>query len=410
VTSEYDCIVVGVGGMGSAATYHLADRGLDVLGLEQFCVPHSRGSSHGSTRIVRRTQPEHPAYVPLAEAALDNWRDLEATTGRDLLTITGLIHAGAPEHDIVPDARDSVETHDVPHEVLSGTEVNDRFPGYELPDDYRAVYQPDGGFVDCERAVCAHVDAAHAAGATIRAHEGVTEWRETATGVRVDTERGSYEADEVVFTGGAWNSDLLPSLADHLTPVRRVMAWLQPERPERFDPERFPVFSLAGRDGYGYGFPVYDTPGFKFGREPDDGTVLYPDAGDDSGAGTETGSGGTDSITAGEWDDVTPDDLPTDATDREERFHRGFAETYFPDGAGPTMRLETCMLTESPDDHFLLGRHPDYDAVTVAAGFTGHGFKFTAVVGEVLADFVVDRETDHAVDLHRIERLFDAGV
>jgi sarcosine oxidase len=309
--------------------------------------------------------------------------------------------------------------------VLTGTEVNERFPGYDLPADYRAVYQPDGGFVDCERAVCAHVDAAHAAGATIRAHEGVTGWRETATGVRIDTERGSYEADEVVFTGGAWNGDLLPSLDDHLTPVRRVMAWLQPERPERFDPERFPVFSLAGRDGYGYGFPVYDTPGFKFGREPDDGSVLYPDAGSDSdedpgddsghlvddtaGGGVRTG-GETDSITADEWDDVTPDDLSAAATDREERFHRAFAETYFPDGAGPTMRLETCMLTESPDDHFLLGRHPDYDAVTVAAGFTGHGFKFTAVVGEVLADFVVDRETDHAVDLHRIERLFDAGV
>ncbi|MFB6244023.1 MAG: N-methyl-L-tryptophan oxidase [Halobaculum sp.] len=407
--TAYDCIVVGVGGMGSATVYRLADRGVDVLGLEQFAVPHARGSSHGSTRIVRRTQPEDPAYVPLAEAALDNWRELEAVTGRDLLTVTGSIHAGAPEHDIVADARASLQAHDVPYELLDAARVNERFPGYDLPADYSAVYQSDGGFVDCERAVCAHVDAAHAAGATVRAHEPVRSWTETATGVRVETDRGSYEATELVFTAGAWNGELLPSLADELTPVRRVMAWLQPERPARFHPDQFPVFSLAGRDGYGYGFPVYDTPGFKFGREPDDSSTLYEDTtGDNTTDGTnETGDEG---IAAAEWRDVTPDELDRAVTDREAAFHRTFAETYFPDGAGPTMRLQSCLLTESPDGHFLLGRHPDYDSVTVAAGFTGHGFKFTSVIGEVLADFVVDGETDHEVDLHRIERLFDTGV
>ncbi|ESP87175.1 N-methyl-L-tryptophan oxidase [Candidatus Halobonum tyrrellensis] len=380
---EYDCIVVGVGGMGSAAVYRLADRGVDTLGLERFDVPHARGSSHGSTRIVRLTQPEDPSYVPLARAAFDNWRELEAATGRDLLTTTGSIHAGHPDADIVPDARASLDEHDVGYELLSGEEVSERFPGYDLPAEYRAVFQPDGGFVDCERAVSAHVEAAHAEGATVRARERVTDWRETPDGVRVETTKASYLAEDLVVAAGAWNGDLLPSLADRLTPVRRVMAWLQPERPADFQPDTFPVFSLQGREGYAYGFPTYDVPGFKFGREPD------PDE------------------PFGAADPVDPDGWNRDPTPRDEAFHREFAETYFPAGAGPTLRLRTCMLTESHDGHFLLGPHPEYDSVHVAAGFTGHGFKFTSVVGEVLADFVVDGETDHSVDLHRTSRLVE---
>jgi len=126
---QYDAIVMGVGGMGSAAVYRLADRGLNVLGIERFDVPHARGSSHGSTRIVRLTQPEDPSYVPLARATFENWRELEAETGRDLLTITGSIHASPADADLFADARRSVEAHDVDHEVLTGTAVNERFRG-----------------------------------------------------------------------------------------------------------------------------------------------------------------------------------------------------------------------------------------------------------------------------------------
>lgn len=371
---RYDVVVVGVGGMGSAATYHLARRGLDVLGIEQYDVPHSKGSSHGSTRIVRLVQHEGPEYVPLARRALDLYRELEATTGRDLLTTTGSVHAGAPETDMVEDAAASCDAHGVPYERLSAAEVNERFPGYDLPASFEAVFQPDGGFVDCERTVVAHVAAAHAEGATVRARERVRDWHETADGVRVVTDKGRYAADHLVVTAGAWAGGLLPDLAVDLTPVRRVIAWLQPERPERFTPETFPVFSVRDTDESGYGFPVYDVPGFKFGRSPGNPKV------------------------------VDPDDFDPEPSHAEEELLRRFASRYFPDGAGPTLRLATCMLTESPDGDFLLGRLPGHDSVTVAAGFTGHGFKFTSAVGEALADFAVDGDTDLPVDPHRIER------
>ena len=375
---QYDVIVIGIGGMGSAAVYRLAERGLNVLGIERYDIPHARGSSHGSTRIVRLTQPEDPSYVPLARATFRNWRELEAETGRDLLTTTGSIHASPADADLFTDAHRSVEAHDVDHEVLTGTEVNERFSGYDLPAGHRAVYQPDGGFVDCEQAVIAHVEAAHAEGATIRARECVLNWHETGDGVRVKTDKGRYEADDVVMTAGAWAGEFFPTLAAELTPCRRIMAWLQPEEPEQFQPETFPVFSLAGEHGDGYGFPVHDVPGFKFGREPS-----LPNA-------------------------VDPDTMPLEPTTIEEERHREFTNAYFPDGAGPTMRLRTCVITESSDGHFVLGSHPHYDSIHIAAGFTGHGFKFTAVVGDILADFVTAGDTDYAINLHRIDRFFDS--
>jgi sarcosine oxidase len=373
--SDHDVIVVGVGGAGSATVYELARRGVDVLGLEQFDVPHARGSSHGSTRIIRLTQPEHPSYVPLVRRAYERWRDLERETGRELLHTTGSVHAGAESTDIVPDAVEACEANDVPYELLDASELNERFPGYGLPEGegFSGVYQPDGGFVDCERAVVAHVEAAQAAGATVRAREAVLDWRETGDGVRVTTNKGQYRADELVVTAGAWAGKLVPELDGHLFPARRVMAWLQPEEPAAFAPDSFPVFSLRSEAWNGYGFPVYDTPGFKFGRGPD---VPKP---------------------------VDPDELDQEPTQAEEELLRRFADRYFPDGAGPTMRLETCMVTDSTDRHFLLGRLPDRP-VTVAAGFTGHGFKFASVVGEATADFALDGDTDLPVDVHRLSR------
>jgi sarcosine oxidase len=372
---RHDAVVVGVGGMGSAATYHLARRGVDVVGIERFDVPHTRGSSHGGSRIVRLVQHEDPSYVPLARRALDRYRELETATGRDLLTITGSIHAGAPGTGIVADATAACEAHDVPYERLSAAEVNERFPGYDLPEGFESVYQPDGGFVDPERAVAAHVEAAIESGGTVRARERVLDWHETGDGVRVKTDKGRYAADNLVVAAGAWAGKLVADLEPALTPVRRVMAWLQPNTPELFQPDRFPVFSLRGDDESGYGFPIHETPGFKFGRSPSNPAA------------------------------VDPDDFDPEPSHAEEELLRRFATRYFPDGAGPTLKLAPCVLTESGDGDFLLGHLPGHDAVTVAAGFTGHGFKFTTVVGEALADFVTDGDTDAPIDVHRIERL-----
>ncbi|APX97751.1 N-methyl-L-tryptophan oxidase [Natronorubrum daqingense] len=369
---SYDAIVLGVGGMGSAAVYHLAKRGVDVLGIERYDVPHGRGSSHGDTRIFRLTQPEHPSYVPLAERARTLWRELEAESGADLLTETGSIHAGPAGGSHVSDAVDSCEAHDLPHEVLSGSDVNERFPGYELPADHECVYQPDGGFLACERAISTHVRLAHEHGATVRARERVLEWESRESGVEVRTDRGTYDADHLVVAAGAWAANQLPLLEDALSPQRRVMCWLQPETPAQFAPDSFPVFSVDVPEGKFYGFPVADQPGFKFGRTP------------------------------AQAESIDPDDWADEPTLEDEQRLRKLSANRFPNGDGPTLRLATCIVTRSLDGHFYLDTHPEYSQVSIAAGFTGHGFKFTSVVGEVLADFATDGETEHPIDVHRL--------
>lgn len=375
MSDRYDAVVVGVGGIGSATTYHLADRGLDVLGLERYDVPHDMGSSHGVTRIIRKPQYEDPAYVPLVRRAYGLWRDLEDLTGRDLLSITGGIDAGPPGSDVVEGSLTSCAEHDIDHEVLSAGEVNDRFPGYDLPETHRAVYQPDGGYLVPEQCIIAHVEAAQRAGATVRAREPM---REFATlpdgGVRVTTSKGTEEADRLIVTAGAWTPRLVPRLRGIAVPERQVLAWLQPRSPAAFDPARFPVFVHETDDGHYYGFPRHDVPGFKFGKFNHLEETVDPDAMDR---------------------EPRPDD---------ERLLRAYAERYFPDGAGPTMKLATCMFTNTPDGHFILDRLPDTPRVTVGAGFSGHGFKFASAIGEVLADIAVDAETDHDVDPFRLGR------
>jgi len=376
MTDRYDAIVIGVGGVGSAATCRLADRGLDVLGIERYDVPHARGSSHGSTRIIRRVQHEGAGYVPLVERAYELWRDLEDRTGRDLLYVTGSVHAGPPDSGVVEDARGACDAHDIPYETLSAGAVNDRHPGYDLPEEFHALYQPDGGFLACEQCTIAHVEAAHGAGATVRARERVLDWSETTDGVRVRTDKGRYAADELVVAAGPWTRELVPDLAAETVPVRAVMAWLQPERPEWFAPERFPVFVLreGGERSGGYGFPRHDVPGFKFGVS-DPAPVVDPDA------------------------------MDREPTRTEEELHRRFAERYFPAGAGPTVGLSTCIWSMSGDEHFLLGRPSGHDAVTVGAGFSGHGFKFASVTGEILAEIASEGGTDHDIELFDVNRV-----
>jgi sarcosine oxidase len=368
---RYDVVVVGVGGMGSAALYHLARRGKRVLGLERFDIPNELGSSHGVTRIIRRAYFEHSSYVPLVRRAYELWRELETEAGEQLLVITGAVEGGPRIFEGA--VRSSVE-HGLPFEELDGAEVTRRFPAYRLPPDLRLVYQPDGGFVLPERCIVGHVKGALARGAEVRTRERVLEWSAGENGVRVRTEHGTVEADRLVLTAGPYAQEVARLPPGMVVPQRQVLAWLQPLRPELFEPDRFPVFNVALDEGHLYGFPVYGVPGFKLG--------FY----DHSGA-----RGDPDSISR----DVYPED---------EAPLRRFAERYFPDGAGPLLDLKTCLFELSPDEHFLIDRHPETELALVAAGFSGHGFKFCSVVGEILADLVLDGETLHDIGFLRLSR------
>ena len=374
----YDVIVVGLGGMGSATAWQLARRGQRVLGLERFDIPNNKGSSHGISRIIRLPYYENPAYVPLLRRAYELWHDAEAVTGAELLVTTGSIDASPEDDPLFQGALASAIEHELMHEVLTGAQVNERFPGYRLPVDHRAIFQPQGGLIASERAIVAHVRAAQAEGADMRARERVLGWEAAASGegVTVTTDKGTYHAARLVITAGAWAGELAAPLSRLAVPERQVLAWLQPHRPEWFGPDRFPVFNLQVEEGRYYGFPIYEVPGFKFGRYHHQ---------------QETGPADT---------------LLREPDGSDEALLRVFGERYFPDGSGATMALRACMFTNTADEHFILDRHPAHAQVILASPCSGHGYKFCSVIGEVLADLATgDGTTRHEIGFLRLNRL-----
>ena len=371
---HFDVIVVGVGGMGSAATCHLAQRGARVLGLEQFGIPHDLGSSHGQTRIIRQAYYEHPSYVPLLLRAYELWQALETAVDEQLLFITGILNIGASGTFNFEGAWRSAQDHDLPHEVLSADEVNRRYPACRLPEEMRALYEPLGGFLPPERCIVAHVEQAMAAGAEVHGHEAVTDWQPDGDGVRVTTTRDTYSADRLVLTAGAWLGRILADLRLPLRVERQVLGWFQPQEPELFQVGRLPVIGLVGDEGYAYCTPVYGVPGFKIGKYHHRSEAVDPNA----------------------------VNRTFDAEDEE--LLRAFLRRYFPLADGPTMQLKVCMFTNTPDEHFIIDRHPEWSQVYLASACSGHGFKMTSVVGEIMADLALDGVTKHDIDLFRLAR------
>lgn len=373
----YDVIVIGIGGMGSAACYHLARRGLRTLGLERFDIPHAMGSSHGITRIIRLAYYEDPSYVPLLLRAFELWDELEAESSRHLLEVTGSIDASGPDEIVFTGALAACEAFNLPHEVLTSAALTARYPGYRLPDDHMALFQPRGGFLLPERCISVHVTGALAAGADIRARERVLAWEPTAGGVRVTTERGVYEAERLVLAAGAWMGSLVPELAGLAQPERQVLGWFAPLQPDLFATSRFPVFNLMVPEGRYYGLPHFDVPGFKIG--------LYHHL----------------------EEQVDPDDFAREADAADEAPLRAATSRYFPAANGPTMALRTCMFTNTPDEHFILDTLPGYPQIIIASPCSGHGFKFASVIGEILADLAQTGDTRHDIGLLRLARLGD---
>ena len=370
----YDVIVVGVGAMGSAACHHLARRGKRVLGLERFDIPHAMGSSHGVNRIIRLAYYEDPSYVPLLRRAYELWRELQDGFGEQLLHITGSIDAGPADSLVFVGSRASCELHELEHEVLTSDELTERFPGYRLPDGHMAVFQPEGGFVMSERAIVAHVTAALEEGAEIHGRERVLGWEETTGGVRVETDRAVYEAGQLVVAAGAWMGSLVEELKSLAVPERQVLGWFQTSQPAEFAPGRFPVFNLTVEEGRYYGFPVHSVPGFKIGRYHHLDEVVDPD----------------------DWD--------REPNAADEAILRAAVSRYFPGAEGPALTLRSCLFTNTPDEHFIVDRLRGDSPVVVASPCSGHGFKFSAVIGELVAELVVDGKTSQGIGLFGLGR------
>jgi sarcosine oxidase len=367
--------------MGSAACWQLAKRGKRVLGLERFDIPHAMGSSHGQNRIIRLAYFEHPSYVPLLRRAYELWREAERAAGEPLLFVTGGIDSGPESGRVVAGSLASCREHDLPHEVMSARDLARRYPAWQLPDDYVALVQPDAGFVASERAVVAHVQLAMASGADIRAREAILGWEMTGSGtVRVRTTRGSYDAERLVLSTGAWIGDHAPALAGKAVPERQVLGWFRPREPEHFLLGRCPVGIVEADPQPVYVFPEWGIPGFKVGV---------------FGHRHETGHA---------------DALSREPNGADEDLLRQAVRTFFPGADGPVLSLKACLFTNIADEHFVIDTLPDAPQVIVASPCSGHGFKFASVVGEVLADLACGERPKLEIGLFNLSRLTSQPV
>lgn len=376
----YDVIVIGVGGMGSATLFHLAASGCKVLGLEQFGIPHALGSSHGSTRIIRLAYSEGSDYVPLVRAAYRFWRELEDITGQRILHVTGGLDIGAADSRVVRGSRESCVRNALEFEVLDGGEVNRRFPGYRLDAATQAIHQPDGGYLRSEAAIAAYVEAATKRGADVLPNTQVLGWESSPGSIKVRTASEAYAAKRLVITAGAWITRLSQRLGHWCSPERQVMLWTIPSDPAAFQPSRFPVFTMETLEGLYYGFPDHDSEGFKIGKHHHRRERVD-----------------------------NPDELDRKIHEEDEAVIRNAVRRYFPRANGRTKRAVACMYTNTPDGHFILDHHPDEPRAFVAAGFSGHGFKFCSVVGKLMSQFCLNQQPTWEIDRFRLtdKRLHD---
>lgn len=361
----YDAIVLGLGGMGSAALFELARRDRRVLGLERFPAVHDRGSSHGHTRVIRTAYYEHPDYVPILRRAWDRWYDLEQRLGRHLLTECGCLSIGPKDGELVRGVKDSAARHGLKLEKRS-TEP------FRFPDGYETVYETQAGFLFVEECVRAHLDAAVAAGAEMRTEETVLDWRAEGNGIAVRTNRDTYRSAKLVVAAGGWAAELLADIGLSLTVMRQVMLWFEPREPERFRRDRFPVFLFESERGAFYGLPMIDGRGMKVARH------------------------------YGAPELASPDEVDWSTTAEDERATREFLSEFVDAEFVRCTTRQVCQYTLTPDRHFVLDRHPANPNVVLAAGFSGHGFKFASVVGEILADLAETGTTPQPIGLFRL--------
>jgi len=374
----YDVIVIGCGGVGGAALYHLACRGARVLGIDQFAPGHDRGSSHGQTRVIRQAYFEHPDYVPLLQRAYGLWSELEQRQSQRLYHQSGVLEIGPPDGEVIPGVLRSARQHDLAVEELTALDVQRRFPGFQVPEGFAAVYEKQAGFLRVEDCVLAHVQQAQRQGAELIASEAVTGWQATKQGVTVETVGQRFQARGLVVTAGAWAAGLLADLLEEtdveLEVQRKHLHWYGNRDPRYREADGCPVFFYELPEGLFYGFPQIDDLGVKVAEHSGGEAVADPSRLDRA---------------------MDPQEAL-----RSERF----LEAHLPGVGGPRTRHETCMYTMSHDGHFLVDRHPWWPNVVFAAGLSGHGFKFASVLGELLADLALQGDSPLPYGFLRVSR------
>ncbi|MBK6798876.1 MAG: N-methyl-L-tryptophan oxidase [Acidobacteria bacterium] len=375
MSQRYDVVIAGLGAMGSSAAYHLAGSGLKILGLDRFAPPHSQGSSHGQTRIIREAYWEHPLYVPLVRRAYELWARLEQESGRELYRRTGGLMIGRPEEELIEGTLRSIDEYKIAHEILTVEEIRRRYPAINIPHERMiGVLEHKAGILFPELCVDTHLNLARKHGAEIHFDEPVNTWQLDGEGVRISTSKGEYLAGRLLISAGAWAGSLLAELNLPLSVERQVLLWLKPSGDHSlFGLEKLPIFLW----GYQPGHMIYG----------------FPDIGD-----------GLKIAFHHNGQTVTPEDINRSVSDEEVESHRAILRQFMPEADGDLLSAAVCMYTNTPDGHFLIDFHPESDRVLLASPCSGHGFKFSSVIGEILCDMLLEGESAFDISPFRLDR------
>ncbi len=378
LNNRYDIIVAGVGSMGAAACYELAQKGHRVLGIDQYNIPHDKGSHGGQSRIIRKAYFEHPDYVPLLQRAYEKWDMLERKTGEKVYYETGLLYIGPAGHPVMKGVREAARLHDIAINKASP----EKFPQFNTDEKDELLLEPKAGFLLPGKAISLLAAQALQKGAVIHTGEKILEWKKEKACITVTTDKAVYECGKLIITAGAWTGKLLKELQVPLKVTRQIVMWVKPEKPEQFLPSHFPCWLIASenREGAYYGFPYLS--GKEFGEPAGLKLALhFPfEETDADNVNREISKAETDELING-------------------------LKKYFPAVAAEVVAAKTCLYTNSPDENFVIDFLPGYDNdVTIACGFSGHGFKFATVVGEILTDMLIAGKTNLPVEFLSLRR------
>ncbi len=366
-----DVIVIGLGAMGSAVTAYLAENDHRVAAFDRYTPPHSQGSSHGLSRIFRQAYWEDPRYVHLLLRARELWDKLERDSGTKLLHRTGGLMIGPEDGQLVRRSEESARQFGLSHEMFSAQELKRRWPAFRTKAGDVGLLEHNAGYLTPELCVEQQLIQAARAHARLHYNEPVLEWSANPGSVSVRTARGVYSAEHLIITAGPWAPEVLAEMGLPLRVTRQVQYWFEPKEPmDLFREDRLPIYMFETEDGEPlvYGFPL-----------------------------TGPDSEGVKVAVHGSNERCTPETICREVRPEDEHYIRQRLAETLPSLAGRLLRAETCLYTMTPDENFILGTHPHHPAVTVAAGFSGHGFKFASAVGEVLGELVTTGRTSQDI-------------
>lgn len=371
---QVEVVIVGAGSMGMAAGFYLAKLGINVLLLDSHNPPHDKGSHHGETRIIRHAYGEGSQYVPLVLRAQQLWEQLEQESGTKLFLQTGVLCAGDRGSSFVEEAVASGRKYSLPIEQLSNEEMSYRWRGFAFPEGFSGCYEPHSGVLFSEQCIAAFRKLGEENGMEVLPYTRVERIEMNANGAVIETNDETYYADFAVVSAGAWSGKLLREMGLELPlqPVRKTVSWVQCKQ-ELYDAQVFPAYTVDLLNAHYYGFPSIAGSGVKAGRH----------------------DGG---------ENIDPDTPISPYGPKDEAEIRSFLDKCLPDANGPLVKGSTCIYTLTPDEDFILDRHPEYPQLFIAAGFSGHGFKFSSVVGEIISQVMTKGKSQFDLSVFSINR------